>query len=84
MTVYAGDDVRKGNTPLLLVCIPTCTANLEINMVNPQENGNESNTRSSISTPRNILKISTFIQQGHMFKDVHSSTTCNSQKLEAA
>ncbi|ERE78110.1 TF subfamily L1MD-TF18 [Cricetulus griseus] len=75
---------RKGNTSPLLVGVPTCTATLEISMATPQENGNESTTRSSNSTPRHIPKRSTFIQQGHLFNDVHSSTICNSQKLEAA
>ncbi|ERE72639.1 TF subfamily L1MD-TF18 [Cricetulus griseus] len=75
---------RKGNTSPLLVGVSTCTATLEINMETPQENGNESTTRSSNSTPRHIPKRSTFIQQGHLFNHVYSSIICNSQKLEAA
>ena len=73
---------RKGNTPPLLVGVSTCTATLEISMVNPQNNGNQSMTRSHNSTLKHIPKRSTIIQQGHLFNDVHSSTICNSQKLE--
>ena len=84
MTVHVGEDVEKGEH----FSNPGGSANMCSNfgkiMVTPQENQNESNTRSSISTPRNIPKRSTFMQQGHLLNDVHSSTVCNSQKLEAA
>ena len=47
---------RKGNTPPLLVGVQSCTATLEINMVVPQENGNQSNTGPGNPTPRHIPK----------------------------
>ena len=74
---------RKGNTPPLLVGVTTQTATLEISMEIPQENWNQSTTRSSIVTLMHIPKRCAFISQVHLFNTVHSSIICNSQNLEA-
>ena len=42
MTVPAGKDVEKEDTPLLLVGLQTGTTSLEINLGVPQKNGHSS------------------------------------------
>jgi hypothetical protein len=42
MTVHAGEDVEKGNTPFLLVELYMCTTTQEINLAVSQKIGNSS------------------------------------------
>ena len=78
-----GEGVEKGEHSSTAVEVPTGTATLEFSVAIPQENGNQSTTRSSNSTLGHIPQRSTFIQQGHLFNYVHSSIICNSQNLQA-
>ena len=82
MTVYAGQVEEEEEHSSTAGGVPTCTATVEISIVTPQENANEPTTIYSNSTLTGIPKRSTFIQQGHLFNHVHSSTVCNSQNLE--
>jgi hypothetical protein len=68
---------NKVNTPPLLVGVKTCTTTLEINLELSQKTGNISASRSSYTTPGDILKKCSTIPQG-----IHSSFICNRQKLE--
>ena len=52
MTVYSGEDVKKGEHSFTAGGSATRTATLEISMAMSQENGNQSTTRSSIPTLR--------------------------------
>ena len=84
MTVYAAQDAEKEEHSSTAGGVQTCKATVEISMETPQENANEPTTISSNSTLRHIPKRSTFMQQRYLFNDVHGSTICSSQKLEAA
>ena len=70
---------NKGNTPLLLVGVKTCTVTMEINMAIPQKNENQYSSRPSYITLGNIPKECTIIQS---YNHVHCSLIHNSQNLE--
>jgi hypothetical protein len=62
MTVDAGRDVEKRNTPPLLVGLQACTTTLEISLLVPQKTGHSTTGGSSNTSP------------GHIPEDV---PTCN-------
>ena len=70
------------NTPPLLVGMQTYTTTLEISMEISQKIGNQPTSGHSNTTLGHIPKNFSIILQGHLFNYVHSSTICNSQKLE--
>ena len=72
----------KGNTPLLLVGMQTCTTTLEISMAVSQKIGNQPTTRPSNTTLGHIPKECSIILQGHLFSYVYRSIIYNSQNVE--
>ena len=73
---------RKGNIPLLLVRVQTCTATLEISTVISQNIQNQSTSNPSNTTLGHIPKRCRTISQGCLLNYVHSSIIHNSKKLE--
>ena len=71
----------KGNTPLLLVGMKTCTAILKISMSISQKIGNQSTSRPSNITLWHIPKRCTFIPKGHVLNYIHDSIINNSWNL---
>jgi hypothetical protein len=72
----------KGNTPLLLLGVQTCTTTLEINLGVPQKIWNSSTSRPRYTTLGYIPQKCSTIPQGHLLKYVHRSFIWNSQKLK--
>lgn len=73
----------KGNTYSLLVRVQTCTANMEVSVVAPQEAVNQYTLRSSytlLHTPKGLHILS----QKHLFIHVHCCSIHNTHKLETA
>jgi hypothetical protein len=73
----------KGNTPLLLVGVKTCTAILEINLAVSRKIGNSFTSIPSYTTPGHILKRFSTIPQRHLINYVPSIFIHNNEKLEA-
>ena len=74
----------KGNTHPLPVGVQTCTATVEISMAVPQEDGNQSTSRSSYTTHRHIAKACFILPQRYLFSHVHCCFVHNSEKMETA
>jgi hypothetical protein len=70
----------KGNTPLLVMGVQTCTTTLEIILAVSQKIRKDATSRPSCTTPGYIPKSSSIISQGHLFNYIHNSFICNSQK----
>lgn len=73
---------RKGNTPLMLVEMQSCTATLEISVALSQKIGNPPTSRPSNTTPWHITKSCSTTPQVHLLNHVHRSIICYSQNLE--
>ena len=73
----------KGNTPLLLVRMQTCTVALETSMAISQKIRKQTTSRPSNTTFGYIPKGYSIIPQGHVLNYVHSSIIHNSQNLNA-
>ena len=83
MRVHAGEDVvNEKEHSSIAGGSESCKTALEISMVVSQENGNQSTSRCSNNAIRHITKG--YNKDIYLFSDVHCSTICNSQKLEAA
>lgn len=65
----------KGNTPPLLVGIQTFTTTMEISMVVPQKDGNQSTSRSSYTTLRHKPKRCLILPQENLLNHVYSPPT---------
>ena len=82
--IHTGEDVEKGNTPLLLGGVKTCTTTLEITLAVSQETGSSSTLRPTYTTPGHIPKICSIISQRYLLNYLYSSFIRNSQKLETS
>jgi len=73
---------RNRNTLSLLVGLQAGTATLKISLEVPQKIGHCTTWGPSYTTPENIPKRCSNIQQRHILHYVHSSLIYNNQKLE--
>ena len=61
---------RMWNTLSLLVGVQTCTGTMKIRVVIPQEDGNQSTSRSSYTTIGHIPKGCFILQKRHLLSHV--------------
>ena len=61
---------NMGSTSSLLVGVDICTGTMEIHVADHQNDGNESNWRSSYSTLQHIPKWHFILPQGHLLNNI--------------
>jgi hypothetical protein len=70
---------KKGNTYPLLAGGQTCTAHMEISMLGPQEDGNQSTSRSSHTILEPVPKEYFILPQRPLLNHIHCFSVYNSQ-----
>jgi hypothetical protein len=82
VTTHVSKNVEKEEHFSISDGLQTGTTTLGINLEVPQKIGNSSTLRLSYTILGHIPKRCPTMPQGHVFHYVHSSLTCDSQKLE--